>query len=154
MALISGCFSASSILPSSKVYQLSPSQSVECCETCNSIFGLQGACQQQKRYSVSSILTTKSRGCDTAFSPAGSWHQAQILLGTWRVDTGQQSQQSQQSKAESAPVFGNRTREAAPARSSTAPNIQSLQSVKDTAKLRIEKFKVRAASFSLSTFLC
>ena len=64
--------------------------------------------------------------------------------GTWRVDTGsgQQTQQSQQSKADSAPVTSYRPREAPPARSSTAPNMQTLQSVKDTAKLRIEKFKV------------
>lgn len=61
--------------------------------------------------------------------------------GTWRSD-GTSNQQTQNSKAESAPVTSGQVREHVPARSSTFPQLGTLQSVKDTAKLRVEKFKV------------
>lgn len=51
-------------------------------------------------------------------------------------------QQSQQSKADTAPVIPTRPKEEVPVRSSTVGNLQSLQHVNYTAKLRVEKFKV------------
>lgn len=61
--------------------------------------------------------------------------------GTWRAE-GSSGHPSQHSKAETAPAISGQVLEKPPVRSATSPGLTSQLSVKDTAKLRVEKFKV------------